>query len=47
MSEEKKSIKDQAEDIRKELDELIGESVDITETTDTDPGFQLYLHFRQ
>jgi hypothetical protein len=39
MSEEKKSIKDQAEDIRKELDELIGESVDITETTDTDPGF--------
>ena len=39
MSEEKKSIKDQAEDIRKELDELIGESVDITETTDTDPAF--------
>jgi len=39
MSEEKKSIKDQAEDIRKELDELIGESVDITETTETDPGF--------
>jgi len=39
MSEEKKSIKDQAEDIRKELDELIGESVDITEATDTDPAF--------
>lgn len=39
MSEEKKSIKDQAEDIRKELDELIGESVDITETTETDPRF--------
>ena len=39
MSEEKKSIKDQAEDIRKELDELIGESVDITEATDTDPVF--------
>jgi hypothetical protein len=39
MSEEKKSIKDQAEDIRKELDELIGESVDITEATETDPAF--------
>ena len=39
MSEEKKSIKDQAEDIRKELDELIGESVDITEVTETDPAF--------
>jgi hypothetical protein len=39
MSEEKKSIKDQAEDIRKELDELIGESVDITEETETDPAF--------
>tara|TARA_B100000767_G_scaffold46896_1_gene41579 strand:- start:1880 stop:2533 length:654 start_codon:yes stop_codon:yes gene_type:complete len=39
MSEEKKSIKDQADDIRKELDELIGESVDITEATDTDPAF--------
>lgn len=39
MSEEKKSIKEQADDIRKELDELIGESVDITETTDTDPAF--------
>ena len=39
MSEEKKSIKDQSEDIRKELDELIGESVDITEATDTDPAF--------
>lgn len=39
MSEEKKSIKEQAEDIRKELDDLIGESVDITETTETDPGF--------
>lgn len=39
MSEENKSIKDQAEDIRKELDELIGESVDITEVTETDPAF--------
>lgn len=39
MSEEKKSIKDQADDIRKELDELIGESVDITEATETDPAF--------
>lgn len=39
MSEEKKTIKDQAEDIRKELDFLIGESVDIKEEIDTDPGF--------
>ena len=37
MSEKKKSIKSQAEEIRKELDDLIGDNAPIENVIDTDP----------
>lgn len=37
MSDNKKSIKSQAEDIRRELDDLIGDNSTIEETIETDP----------
>ena len=37
MSEDKKSINSQAEDIRKELDDLIGNNDTIQDVIETDP----------